>query len=99
MPFARERILESAHDQRAHEAAVTEPHLGLGRVDVDVDLTRIKRDEQRQDRLAVARQIVRVGAAHRAKEELVAHRTAVDEEVLPERVGARERRQRRVALD
>ena len=66
---------------------------------VDVDLARIERDEQRHDRMAVARQIVRIGAAHHADQELVAHRPAVDEQILPERIGARERRQRREALD
>ena len=86
-------------EQRAHQRRIAEAHLGLGRMHVDVDLARIERDEQRHDRMAVARQIVGIGAAHHADQELVAHRPAVDEEILPERVGARERRQRREAFD
>ena len=39
-------------------------------------------DEQRHDRMAVARQVVGVGAAHRAEQQLVAHRPAVDEQIL-----------------
>ena len=74
-------------------AAVAEAHLGLGRMHVDVDLARLERDEQRQQRMAVARQIIGIGAAHRADQQLVAHRPAVDEQILPERVGARQRRQ------
>ena len=80
-------------------AAVAEAHFGLGRMHVDVDLARIERDEQRQQRMAVARQIIGIGAAHRADQQLVAHRAAVDEQILPERVGARQRRQPGKALD
>ena len=49
--------------------------------------------------MAVARQVIRIGAAQRAEQQLVAHRASVDEEILPERVGARERRQRGEAFD
>jgi hypothetical protein len=56
---------------------------------VDIDLTRLQRDEQGQQRMAAEGQIVGVSATHRADQKLVAHRTAVDEEILPERVGAR----------
>ncbi len=93
LALARQRLLQRAHDQPAHQAGVAEAHLGLGRMHVDVDLARIERDEQRQQRMAVARQIIGIGAAHRADQQLVAHRPAVDEQILPERVGARQRRQ------
>ena len=66
---------------------------------VDVDLARIERDEQRQHRMPVARQIIGVGAAHGADKKLVAHRPAVDEEILAERVGPRQRRQRGKTVD
>ena len=49
--------------------------------------------------MAVARQIIGIGAAHRAKEKLVAHRAAIDEKILAERVGAAERRQSGETLD
>ena len=49
--------------------------------------------------MAVARQVIGVGGAHHADQQLVAHRPAVDEEKLPERIGARQRRQRGEALD
>ena len=58
-----------------------------------------KRDEQREQRMAVARQIIGVSRAHRADEKLVAHRPAVDEQILAERIGPRQRRQRGIAVD
>src|SRR5579872_2762155 len=57
-------------------------------MDVDVDLARIERDEEGDDRMAVALEEIGIGGAHRAEEELVAHRPAVDEEELAEAVGA-----------
>ncbi|MBV6487869.1 MAG: hypothetical protein GHHEDOFH_01823 [Pseudorhodoplanes sp.] len=68
-------------------------------MDVDVDLARIERHEKRQHRVAVARQVIGIGGAHGADEKLVAHRPSVDEQVLAERIGAREGRQRRIAFD
>ena len=49
--------------------------------------------------MAVARQIIGVSRAHHADQKLVAHRSAVDEEILAERIGACKRRQRGKALD
>ena len=88
LAFAREPLFERVDDQGADEAGVAKPHLGFGWVHIGVDLARIKRDEQRHHGMAVARQIVEIGCAHRAQHQLVAHRSAVDEEILPKRVGA-----------
>ena len=99
LALARERLLQAAHQQAADQRRIAEAHLGLGGVHIDVDFVRGKRDEQRHDRVPVARQIVRIGAAHHADEQPVAHRAAVDEEILAERVGARQRRQRGKAFD
>ncbi len=63
-------------------AGVAKAHLGLGRMDVDVDLVGRPVEKQCDDRVAVARQHVLVGAAHRADQQFVAHRPAVDDEVL-----------------
>ena len=97
--FAREAFLQRVHDQRAHQAGIAEPHLGLGRMHIGVDLARIERHEQRHHRMAVARQIVGIGRAHRAENQLVAHRAAIDEQILPERVGPRQRRRGGKAFD
>ena len=62
-------------------------------MDVDVDLARIAVDEQRHHRVAVGRQKVHIRCAERAGERLVAHRPAVDEDELLERVRAAEGRE------
>ena len=67
-------------------------------MDVDVDLARIERDEERRDRMAVALHEVGIGRAHGAEEQLVPHRPAVDEEELHEPVAAAEGRQAGEAL-
>ena len=87
------------HNQRPNQPGVAEPQFGLGRMHVDVDLTRRKRDEQRQHGMPVARQIVGIGRTYRAEQKLVPHRTAVDEQILAERVRPRQCGQRRIAVD
>ncbi len=49
--------------------------------------------------MPVARQVVGIGRAHRAEHQPVAHRAAVDEEILRERVAFRVSRQCRPALE
>ena len=61
---------------------------------VHIDFARIDGDEQRHHRLTAARQIIGVSAVDRADQHLVAHRPAVDEQILAERIGARVGRQR-----
>ncbi len=84
---AQERVLQRPHDHRAHQPAVAKPHLGLGGMDVHVDLVGVDGDEQRDHGMAVARQMIGIGGAHRPEHELVAHRAAVDEEIEAERIG------------
>ena len=93
MPGGGERVAQGADDQAAHQRRVAEPHLGLGRMDVDVDLVRRAVEKQRDHRMAVAREHVLIGAAHRADQQFVAHRPAVDDEILVARQGAVEGRQ------
>ena len=83
-----ERMAQCPDDQAAYQRPIAETHLGLGRMHVDIDVGGIDVEEQRHHRMAVARQQVLVGAAHRAEQQAVAHRPAVDEQVLPLRAGA-----------
>jgi hypothetical protein len=48
---------------------------------VHVDERRVAADGERQNRVPVARHYIGIGAAHRAEQELVADRTAVDDKV------------------
>ena len=79
---AAERVAQAPDDQAAHQAGIAEADLGLGRVDVDVDLGRVELDVEGGDRMAVAGQEVGVGGAQRAVQQPVAHRAAVDEQIL-----------------
>ena len=92
-----EGMLERADDQPAHQAGVAEAHLGLGRVHVDVDGVGRKLEEQRHHGVAVARQEIGIGPAQGAVDQLVAHRAAIDEQVLRLGVAPIEGRQPGVA--
>ena len=61
---------------------------------VDVDQARVERDGDGKHRMAPARQVVGIGAAHRAEQLAVAHGAAVDRDELVQPVGAVEGRQR-----
>ena len=65
-----------------HGAGVPEAHLGLGRVDIDVDPVWVDGKKQAERGLALAMQYVFVGLTHRVGEELVAHEAPVDKEEL-----------------
>jgi hypothetical protein len=81
-PAAASAWRSGADDQPAHQRGVAEAHLGLGRMDVDVDRVGRQLEEERHHGVAVARQEILVGAAHRALQQPIAHRPAVDEEIL-----------------
>ncbi len=90
----RQRLADGTDDQPAHQARIAEANVGLGRMHVDVDEGRIDLEEQRGHRMAVAWQNVGIGAANGPRDQLVAHRPAVDMGILGERAGASEGRNR-----
>ena len=61
---------------------IAEADLGLGGVDVDVDLLERNLEEQRGDRVAVAGDEVAIGGAQGADQQPVLHRPRVDEQEL-----------------
>ena len=95
MPGFRQRMTQRRDDQPAHEAGVAEPDLGLGRVHVHVHHHRVTVDEQRRRRVPVAGEHVGIGRPQGTDQQLVAHRAAVDEQVLRHRRPARIGRQGR----
>ncbi len=93
MSRPRQGVSQAADDQAADQTRIPEPHLGLGRMHVDVQLARVELDKQGGGRMPVARQEVRVGRPERALQQPVAHRPAIDEKVLVGRVAPRIGRQ------
>ncbi len=69
-----ERAPQAADDQAADSRGIAKAHLGLGRVDVDVDLVERDLEEQSSDRMAVAGDQVAIGGAQRADQQPVLHR-------------------------
>ena len=99
MACIRQRLFERRDDQPAHQPGIAETHFGFRRMHVHVHERRIAFQEQRQRRMAVAREEIRISAAHRADQQLVAHGPSVHEEELHLRVGAVVGRQSREARD
>jgi hypothetical protein len=78
-----ERAAQAGDDHAADQRRIAEADLGLGGVDVHVDLIGRHVDEQRDHRMAIARQ----HRPHRRRaprpiEQAVLHRAAVDEQIL-----------------
>src|SRR5262249_51368798 len=74
--------VERMEYELVHGARVPKPHFGLGRVYVDVDLSRIDVEKQHECRMALVVKNVLVGLADRMRRELVADEPAVPEEIL-----------------
>ena len=88
-----QRVAQRRDDQPAHQTGVAEPNLGLGGVDVDVDKVGRAADKKGGRRVSAPCEDVHIGGAQGPGQQLVAHRTAVDEKVLVHRGTARIRRQ------
>ena len=91
-----QRVGQPAPDHLVDQPLLDEPHLRLGRVDVDVDA--LVRQLQEQVHLGAARLDggAAVGVVHRVQDGPVLHRAAVDEQVLGAAgrpVGGQRRRQ------
>ena len=64
--FGVEGATQARHDHAADQRGIAKPHLGLGGMDVDVDFQRRNVEEKSDDRVAVPRQHVGIGAAQGA---------------------------------
>ena len=94
---ARQRRFQRPDNQPAHQAGIAEPHFGFGWMHIDIDGARIAGQEKHQRGMPVAWQIVHIGAAHCAMQKPVAHRTAIDEQILRLCIGAVQCRQAGIA--
>ena len=99
MAGGAERIPERAYQERADGVGIAEPELGLGGMDVHVDLLRRHRQEETEHGIAAVWHEVAIGGAHGARKQLVAHRTAIDDEVELETVRPMQRREPGEALN
>ncbi|MNM52975.1 hypothetical protein D3C81_640660 [compost metagenome] len=97
--LACQAALHRVIDELVHRARLAEAHFDLGRVHVDVDHLRRQVQAQHVRREAVAMQDVLIGAAHGVVEQLVAHKPAVDEEILLVRPPPGRRGQPREAIE
>ena len=93
MAGRRQGLAQSTDDQTPDHTRLAEAHLGLRRMDIDVDDRGRDFQEQRHQRVAVAGQEIRIGPAQRSEEQAILHRPVIDEEVLHLRIAAVERRQ------
>ncbi|KAG0771519.1 hypothetical protein G6F22_016406 [Rhizopus arrhizus] len=84
-----QRVLQRAVDEIMDQPRITEAHLVLGRMHVDVDAGRVQFQEQHVGRLATVVQHVAIGHLHRMGDATIAHRTAVDIQVLLVGTGTR----------
>ena len=75
-------MAQARNDEPAHEGRITEPYLGLGRVDVHVDFLGRDIEEEGEYRMPITRQHIGIGPAHRADQQPVLHRAAIDEQIL-----------------
>jgi hypothetical protein len=71
-------LLQGMKHELVYRLALTEAHLGLGRVDIDVDAFGRQFQEQGIGRVALVMQDIAIRLAHRVVEQLVAHETAID---------------------
>src|SRR5690554_3365075 len=76
-----------------HHAAVTEAHLMLGRVHVDIHHRRVQLEKEYEGRVPAVEQHVPVGLAHRMGDQLVTDHPAIDAEILQIRLTAGKGRQ------
>ena len=82
LPGGLKRMAQPRDDKPAHKRRIAKPHFGFGRVDVDVEFLGRKFEEQRQHRVAIARQHIGIGPAHRPDQQPVLDRAPVDKQVL-----------------
>lgn len=88
MERAVQTLLQGADEKATDEPHVAKADLGLGRMDIDVDLVGITAQKERERGVAALRQIIHIGRADRAEQQLVADRPAIDEKILRRGIGA-----------
>ena len=78
----RQCLTQARNDKAADTLRIAKAHLGLGRVDVHIDIFARQFEKQREHRVAIASEHVGIGAAHCAGQQAVLYRAAIDEQIL-----------------
>ena len=81
-PALVQRLAQTADDHAANHRRLAETHFGLGRMDIHINQFGRHVDEQRNHRMPVPRQHLRIGTAHGTDQQPVLHRAAIDEQKL-----------------
>jgi len=79
-------LADRADHEPADEARIAETDIRLSRMHVHVHQVRIEIDEECRRRVPVAREEIGLGAAQSPGKQAVAHRPAIDIEILPLRI-------------
>jgi len=88
-----QRFVQAAKHEIVHQPAIAKAHFVLGRMHVDIDAPRIDFEKQHEARMPAVIQHIGVGLPYRVRDQAIAHRAAVDVEILLVGAGARGRRQ------
>ena len=92
-PGARQHLLEGPKHEVVDAARIAKSHLELLRMRVDIDLAGIQIQIQHVGAEPAVKQHILISQARRARQQLVAHETPVEEGELQVRLAAREGRQ------
>src|SRR5690554_6308030 len=74
--------MQTGEQEIVHQAPITEAHLMLGGVHIDIDHCWVDFQVEHKDRVATTKQHITVGLTNGVSHQPVADHTAIDEEVL-----------------
>ena len=73
---------DGTHQQRSHEAGITEAHFRFRRMHIHIHQMGIALNEKSNSGMAIPRHMIGIGPANGPHQQAVAHRAAIDEEEL-----------------
>ena len=77
-----QRTMQTGEQEVMYQAPITEAHLMLGRVHIDIDYRRVDFQVEHKDRVTAAKQHITVSLTNGVSHQPVADHTAIDEKVL-----------------
>ena len=89
VPGLSQGVAQARHDQPTRQSAIAEPHLRFCWMHVHIHLMRITIEKQRHRRMTVTRQEISIRSTQGANQQLIAHWSPVNKEILLHRRAAR----------